>query len=157
MFSFYFFSELNQNHGHRKVPDGRFAFKKGGYPNPSPPLPMFTSISPFFVHRSDALSAPLSFLPAEAGDLSLLSLALPQLNSGSGGSHVTSMAQCQPSSSVGICKDGGGRGNGNSGEKGDTGWLYIAEDRGYLCVDLLLGRTLRELAEGLAFAARCAG
>lgn len=36
---------------------------------------------------------------------------------------------------------------------GDEGRLWMSEDGGYLCVDLLLERTLEELAEGLAFAA----
>lgn len=52
--------------------------------------------------------------------------------------------------------DGGGSGStvwvGGGG--GDVGRLWLAEDAGYLCVDLLLERTLEELAEGLAFAAR---
>lgn len=41
-------------------------------------------------------------------------------------------------------------------QSGDEGRLWMTEDGGYMCVDLLLERTLEELAEGLAFAARLA-
>lgn len=58
-----------------------------------------------------------------------------------------------------VAGGGSGGANGNSAELrgrfgGDVGRLWMSEDGGYLCVDLLLERTIEELAEGLAFAAR---
>ena len=69
----------------------------------------------------------------------------------------------------GVVGGGGGRGCGDGvagnvqssegaeSKGGDIGRLWMAEDGGYLCVDLLLERTLDELAEGLHFAKRCVG
>lgn len=59
---------------------------------------------------------------------------------------------------MGVGDDGRHRGEmkkSHLGGGGDAGWMWMAEDVGHLCVDLLLARTLSELAEGLAFASRC--
>ncbi len=55
----------------------------------------------------------------------------------------------------GLADDADGTGDElGAGVGGDVGRLWPAEDGGYLCVDILLERTLEELGEGLAFAAR---
>lgn len=55
----------------------------------------------------------------------------------------------------GLADDAGGTGAELAARAGgDVGRLWPAEDGGYLCGDILLERTLEELGEGLAFAAR---
>ncbi|CAN0256565.1 unnamed protein product, partial [Ectocarpus sp. 12 AP-2014] len=125
---------------------------------------------------SDNLSAPLCLFPAREGDLSMISAAVmmpeqPRSNrrpssdahDGRRGSRET--RRSWSSISMGTSDedngdssgggDGGGRGSTvwGGGGGGDVGRLWLAEDAGYLCVDLMLERTLEELAEGLAFAA----
>ncbi|CAM9246796.1 unnamed protein product [Ectocarpus sp. 8 AP-2014] len=126
---------------------------------------------------SDNLSAPLCLFPAREGDLSMISAAvmMPEqprsstrrpsgdAHDGRRGSRETrrSWSSISMGTSDGDSGDssGGGDGGGTGstvwggGGGGDVGRLWLAEDAGYLCVDLLLERTLEELAEGLAFAA----
>ncbi|CAM9301379.1 unnamed protein product [Ectocarpus fasciculatus] len=125
---------------------------------------------------SDNLSAPLCLFPAREGDLSMISAAVMPVQPRSGsrrpsgdahdgrrGSRETrrSWSSISMRTSDGDSGDssGGGDGGGSGstvwggGGGGDVGRLWLAEDAGYLCVDLLLERTLEELAEGLAFAA----
>lgn len=117
--------------------------------------------------NSDNLSAPLCLFPARAGDLSLISAAAatlaspPEPNSGrsdtNGRTKASSLKRrlSRLSVSSGGSSGADGSGAGLSGRLGgDVGRLWMSEDGGYLCVDLLLERTLEELAEGLAFAAR---
>ncbi|CAM9412252.1 unnamed protein product, partial [Hapterophycus canaliculatus] len=130
---------------------------------------------------SDNLSAPLCLFPARPEDLPLISWAAipsqPERSRASHGErsvktstrrsshnekHSPSSAAVRGSSRRG---DEGSVDNGNAGsegwgmeggaESGDEGRLWMTEDGGYLCVELLLERTLQELVEGLAFAARC--
>eukprot|EP00752_Nemacystus_decipiens_P014341 g12759.t1 len=131
---------------------------------------------------SDNLSAPLCLFPAREGDLSLISaaattLASPPESNGrtdiNGGARTSSLKRrlsrlsiSSESSSRGSTVGdsaafvAGGGGSGADGSStvlsgrfgGDVGRLWMSEDGGYLCVDLLLERTLEELAEGLAFA-----
>lgn len=111
---------------------------------------------PFPSVFSDALSAPLCLIPARQGDASVLPLVLPAaadeyasvpdslLRSVNGGD-----------SGMGAAEDGGvidEMGKSSIGE--DIEWIRMAEDTDYLYVELLLARTLDELAEGLAFASR---
>ncbi|CAM9591773.1 unnamed protein product [Ectocarpus sp. 4 AP-2014] len=125
---------------------------------------------------SDNLSAPLCLFPAREGDLSMISAAvmMPEepgstrcpsgdAHDGRRGSRETrrSWSSISMGASDGDSGDssGGGDGGGSGstvwggGGGGDVGRLWLAEDAGYLCVDLLLERTLEELGEGLAFAA----
>lgn len=129
---------------------------------------------------SDNLSAPLCLFPARTGDLSLISAAAtpaspPEFNSSSSDTdgRTRTNSQTRRTSRLsainhdGVVGDNGGyvTGGGSDGADGrsaglggrfggDVGRLWMLEDGGYLCVDLLLERTLEELAEGLAVAAR---
>lgn len=130
-------------------------------------------------YASDNLSAPLCLFPARAGDLSLISAAAtvassPEPNRSSRTrtsdlqKRLSRLSVSTQSSNHGsVVEDNGGvvaggGGNGADGSSaglggrlgGDVGRLWMSEDGGYLCVDLLLERTLEELAEGLLFAAR---
>eukprot|EP00903_Cladosiphon_okamuranus_P006429 g6291.t1 len=132
---------------------------------------------------SDNLSAPLCLFPARAGDLSLISAAAtiaspPEPVSSSSDTNgrnrtdslekrlsriLVSTEHFNSDRVVGengdFARGGGGNGacGGGAGLTdrfgGDEGRLWMLEDGGYLCVDILLERTLEELAEGLAYAA----
>lgn len=116
----------------------------------------------------------------ETDDASLLSVALPGRTTLGGSCRRSDTQKRRPSLSVennthggggpgdgggGVVGGGGGCGAGVAGnvegsdgaesKGGDIGRLWMAENGGYLCVDLLLERTLIELAEGLHFAIRC--
>lgn len=143
----------------------------------------FPHFPPPALFDSDNLSAPLCLFPARSGDLSLISAAAaiappPEPSSGSDASSRTSTNGLKKSHSRlsvstesfdrggVVCDNGAGAGHGGSNDVdgrstglsgmfgGDVGRLWMSEDGGYLCIDLLLERTLEELAEGLAFAAR---
>lgn len=126
--------------------------------------------------KSDNLSAPLCLFPEHEGESPTPSgLENSKRSSGCRTSSHTNR-RSRPSVSAEtldqggdgytgrVSVDGGGTdgvSNGVDGSRagwggeagGGVGRLWMTEDGGYLCVDLLLGRTLSELAEGLAFAA----
>lgn len=148
-----------------------------------PSVPSSLRLLQCTVLSSDNLSTSLSLFPAETENTSLLSVALPGPPTLDGSCRRNDVQKRQLSSSVenhthggfsgggggvgagsgGIGRGGGGiggnvgRGDGTESKGGDVGRLWMAEDGGYLCVDLLLERTLDELAEGLHFAIRCVG
>lgn len=146
------------------------------------PIPSSLRLLQCTVLASDNLSTSLSLFPAETEDTSLLSVALPGPPTLGGSCCRNDVQKRQLSSSVeththgggsgsgGVGADSGGsgrggggiggnveRGDGTESKGGDVGRLWMVEDGGCLCVDLLLERTLDELAEGLHFAMRCVG